>query len=331
MTTPDKLGRESQPANDQTEVQPPMVSVIIPFWNTAPFLKQAIESVIEQSYDNWELLLVDDGSTDGSSDIARHFAEEYVGKVKVLTHEGRRNCGVSAARNLGLSHATGKHVCFLDADDVFLPRKLERELAILQAHPEAVVVCGAYQYWYSWTGATADLHRDFTVTLGVKADRLYQPPQLLVHNLRAGGRKPGTSGIMFDRQSLFVNACDESFVGLGDDQVFWAKLSLQVPVFVTNEPVFKYRQHPDSLCAVAMKVGDDSIAWQRYLNWLEQYLTSEKISDPDIWKALRSCQRSIGYQIKFGKVKMLYRRILPLRTRYWFRNRWIDLQSLRNR
>ena len=331
MTTSDSpTGQPPQPSLN-LETQRPLVSIIIPFWNTETFLQDAIDSVLAQTYTNWELLLVDDGSTDHSAEIALRCAEQNPQRVRRLQHDNHGNRGVSASRNLGLRHAVGEYACFLDADDVFFPQKLEKGLAILESNPTAVVVCGAFQYWYSWTGNRRDAHRDFIVRLGVAAERLYQPPRLLIHNLRAGGRKPGTSSIMFRRESLLVDVCDESFVGLGDDQVFWAKLSLLLPVFVTDECLFKYRQHPDSFCAVAMKGGEDFTAWKRFLSWLEHYLISEKIDQPEIWKTLKSCQKSIAVQIKFAPIKLLARRILPLRARYWLRDRWINLQSLRIR
>lgn len=330
MTTIDSP--TGQPPPDRSlKTTRPLVSIIIPFWNTEDFLQEAIDSVTAQTYTNWELLLVDDGSTDHSVDIASRCVEQNPERVRRLQHDNHSNRGVSASRNLGLRHAAGEYACFLDADDVFLPHKLEKELATFKSNPTAVVVCGAFQYWYSWTGNERDARRNFIVTLGVEAERLYQPPKLLLHNLRAGGRKPGTSSIMFRRDSLLVDVCDESFVGLGDDQVFWAKLSLLLPVYVTDECLFKYRQHPDSFCAVAMRGGEDFTAWKRFLGWLEQYLISEKIDQPQIWKALKNCQRNIALQIKFAPIKLLARRVLPIRARYWLRDRLINLQSLRSR
>src|SRR5262245_46367261 len=191
----DSLQREGS----VSETEAPLVSVIITFWNSVRLLGEAVDSVLDQNYKNCEVVLVDDGSTDGSLKIAQEYSQRYPDKFSILHHAGRQNCGVSASRNLGLSGARGKYVCFLDSDDVFLPGKIAREVAILKANPEAVVVCGAYHYWYSWTGLEKDRPRDFTVTLGVTPEKVHQPPSLLIHNLRAGGRKPGTSGIMFER------------------------------------------------------------------------------------------------------------------------------------
>src|SRR5215207_10509527 len=137
----------------------PLVSCIIIFLNAERFMREAIESVFAQTYDNWELLLVDDGSTDGSTHMALRYAERHSGKVRYLEHLGHQNRGMSASRNLGLSHAKGEYIGFLDADDVWLPHKLQQQVQILNSHPEAGMVYGTWQYWYSWTGRPEDIQR----------------------------------------------------------------------------------------------------------------------------------------------------------------------------
>src|SRR5215204_3697695 len=101
-----------------TMTHQPVVSVIIPIWNAVRFLPDAIESVFAQTYPHWELLLVDDASTDGSGAIAREYAEAQPGKVRYLEHEGHQNRGVGASRNLGVWNATGRYIAFLDHDDI---------------------------------------------------------------------------------------------------------------------------------------------------------------------------------------------------------------------
>ncbi|HEX8089705.1 MAG TPA: glycosyltransferase family 2 protein, partial [Blastocatellia bacterium] len=96
-----------------------LVSVIIIFLNAEEFIAEAIESVFDQTYSDWELLLVDDGSTDASAEIALRYAAGYRGRVRYLEHEGHQNRGMSASRNLGIASARGEFVAFLDADDVW--------------------------------------------------------------------------------------------------------------------------------------------------------------------------------------------------------------------
>jgi glycosyltransferase involved in cell wall biosynthesis len=95
-----------------------LISVIIIFLNSEEFIQEAIESVFAQTYNNWELLLVDDGSTDGSTNIALQYAEQHGERVRYLEHNNRQNRGMSASRNLGIREAKGEYIAFLDADDV---------------------------------------------------------------------------------------------------------------------------------------------------------------------------------------------------------------------
>src|SRR4051812_22103421 len=106
----------------------PAVSAIIIFLNAERFLSEAVESVIAQTHKDWELLLVDDGSADGSTTLAQGFAARHPDRVRYLEHPAHQNRGMSASRNLGLANSTGDHVAFLDADDVWLPHKLAEQL-----------------------------------------------------------------------------------------------------------------------------------------------------------------------------------------------------------
>src|SRR5262245_49569485 len=99
----------------------PLVSVIMIFLNAERFFLEAIESVFAQTYSNWELLLIDDGSTDGSTEIALRYAKNSPEKVRYFEHNGHCNRGTAASRNLGLSQARGDYIAQLDADDVWFP------------------------------------------------------------------------------------------------------------------------------------------------------------------------------------------------------------------
>ena len=133
--------------NDQ-----PLVSCIIIFFNAEKFMEEAVESIIAQSYDRWELLLVDDGSTDRSTALAKNYTMQYPGRIHYLEHENHQNQGLSASRNLGIRHAHGKYIAFLDSDDVWLPHKLEKQVPILESEPEAGLIYGSLFFWYGWTG-----------------------------------------------------------------------------------------------------------------------------------------------------------------------------------
>jgi glycosyltransferase involved in cell wall biosynthesis len=108
---------------------PPRVSVIIPAYNAAGFVRRAVDSVLGQGFQDFELLVVDDGSTDAT----REALAEYGDRLRLL---GQDNDGPAAARNHGLQHARGEYVAFLDADDYWKPEKLQRQVELLDARPE---------------------------------------------------------------------------------------------------------------------------------------------------------------------------------------------------
>jgi glycosyltransferase involved in cell wall biosynthesis len=178
----------------------PLVSIVTTFLNAERFLQEAIESVLTQTYDDWELLLVDDGSTDRSTQIALRHADQYPEKVRYLEHADHQNRGTSASRNLGIRESQGRYIAFLDADDVWLPNKLAEQVAILEAEPEAAMVYGLSQYWRSWTGHPEDAHRDTTPPLGIAPGTLVRPPTLLTRSLEATARAPCPSDLLERRQ-----------------------------------------------------------------------------------------------------------------------------------
>lgn len=116
------------------------VSVIIPAFNRAEYIRMTVNSVLDQDYSSVELIVVDDGSTDGTYEILEEYAEK--GKMRLLTHPGRANRGQSASLNLGLQAASGEFIAILDSDDLFLPGKLSVQVEYLNSHPDVGLVYG---------------------------------------------------------------------------------------------------------------------------------------------------------------------------------------------
>ncbi len=276
---------------------PPLVSIITIFLNAEQFLVEAIESVLAQTYEQWELLLVDDGSTDGSTAIARRYAERCPDKVRYLEHAGHQNRGKSISRNLGIAQARGDYLALLDADDVFLPEKLEQQVAILNQHPRVGMVYGPTLYWYSWTGVPADSRRDVLGKLGVSSNTLHDPPALLTRFLIDGGMVPCTCGLLARRSVVTqVGGFDERIHSMYEDQVFIAKLCLAAPVFVIGRCEDRYRQHPDSTSSQALKTGEyhptqPNPSRQAFLNWLADYVKTQNVADAALRRALDQALR----------------------------------------
>jgi glycosyltransferase involved in cell wall biosynthesis len=312
----------------------PPVSVIINFLNAEAFIQEAIESVFAQTYDNWQLLLVDDGSTDTSTDIALRYATQRPDKVRYLEHHGHQNLGASAARNLGCRHAKGKYIAFLDADDVWLPHKLEQQVAILEAHPEVAMVYGPGRWWYSWTGTPEDVRRDYIQKLGVQPNTLLPPPKLLTLFLCHETTVPSSLAILV-RRELFerVGGFEEACRSIYDDQILYAKLGLAASVFVADECWYWYRQHPNQRCYVTEQTGQYHAARLAFLNWIEKYLSGQGIKNGEVWTALRKELRPYRYPrwyrllqrahrfMKPGKMLVTWtlRQLLPLSAIRWLR------------
>lgn len=265
----------------------PLVSVVMPVYDAAPFLAEAIASVAAQTYDAWELLVVDDGSTDGSRAIAERAAAGHAGRVRVLAHPGGANRGISASRNLGVRAARGPLVAFLDADDVWLPHKLAEQVPLLLARPEAGLVYGNARFWHGWTGRPEDVARDRVPPLGVPSHTLVRPPALLARYLRGTAAVPCTCSVLVRREALLgVGGQEERFRGMHEDQVLYAKLLLAVPAYVVDECWEWYRQHPGSTVAAARRGGAVRAAERAYLDWLAAYVRAQDVRDRGLRRAL---------------------------------------------
>jgi glycosyltransferase involved in cell wall biosynthesis len=271
----------------------PLVSVVTIFLDPEEsFFEECIASVLAQYYENWEFLLVDDGSAEPSSRIARRYAKHFPDRIRYLEHENHQNRGKSASRNLGAIQARGKYVAYLDSDDVWLPQKLTRQVDILEQHPEVGLVFGPTLMWHSWTGLPEDVNRDRHRHPGVSLDAIIHPPSLLTRILRREGESPGMCGAMMRREVFAqVGDFDPFFRDMYEDQAFFSKIFLQLPVFVESDTWDRYRQHPNSCCHVAQAEAVyhphlPNRSEQKFLEWLERYLSRESSVDTELTRAL---------------------------------------------
>jgi SAM-dependent methyltransferase len=321
----------------------PLVTAIMIFYDAARFMEEAIASVFAQTWRNWELVLVDDGSTDGSSEIARRAAARDPDRVRVVEHPGRANLGMSVSRNLGVGHARGDYVAFLDADDVWLPHKLAMQVGILEAHPDVQMVYGPSEYWYGWSGRPEDVRRDHYGDVGIAPDTIVEPPGLLTMALaNEGGTMPGICSLLVRREAFAqIGAFEKEFRGPYEDQVFLAKMFLQTRIFVTGTCSDRYRQHDASCCAIALRTGQyhpelPHPSRRRYLQWLRDYLAHEGVEEPTLLAALRRNLRPYDHPVVWGsRMRVRYagrlvRRALvraleiglPGPLYRWLRRRW---------
>ncbi|MGN6499645.1 MAG: glycosyltransferase family 2 protein [Tsuneonella sp.] len=276
------------------------VSVVCIFFDGEDFLSEAIDSVLRQSLTDFELILVDDGSSDASGAIARKYADRDPARTRLLTHPGCVNRGMSASRNLGLARAAGEFVCFIDADDVWRPDKLRDQVELLDAHPEAGMVCGRVNYWSSWSGGL-----DRLVATGPRRGGTTTPPCTLLELYPLGtDHAPCPSDVMVRRELIdAVGRFEEEFTGMFEDQAFFAKVYLAAPVLFVGDVWLDYRQHPASSVAESFGSGTYAAHRRGFLDWLAGYVASREVDrrgeiEAAIARARRDLERPLAARIR---------------------------------
>ena len=200
-------------------------SVIIPLYNKAPYVKKALETVCAQTYRDYEIIVINDGSTDNSAIIA----EDYLNGVEGISYQilSQQNTGVSAARNNGVAQSHGDYIAFLDADDWWEPTYLERMAQLIEDYPEAGLYASNYVYYKP--GKTH-------VALNIPTGYINYPKAYY-----EGGAMPVTSitavmpRAVFDEMGGFPLG-----IKLGEDFLLWAKTAMQYPVAFCEEPLAWY-------------------------------------------------------------------------------------------
>ena len=208
----------------------PKLSVIIPLYNKAPYIRKALESVLAQTYADYELIIIDDGSTDGSAEIAEAILQDPASRLIASSPHRlirQANSGVSAARNNGVAQTSGEYIAFLDADDWWEPTYLERMAQLIEDYPEAgLYACNYVYYKLGKTHVALDI-----LTGYINYPKAYYE----------SGAMPVTSitAIMprtvFDEMGGFPLG-----IKLGEDFLLWAKTAMHYPVAFLNEPLAYY-------------------------------------------------------------------------------------------
>jgi len=218
----------------------PRVSVVIPVRNGAKFIRQTIESVLQQTFQDFEIIVIDDGSTDRTLDVVSAFKNS---KIKTFSYS---NSGLAASRNRGFQHATGDFIAFLDADDLWTPDKLEAQLKVLGKNPKAAVA-------YSWT----DLINEAGENVGVGNRPLHQGnvyKNLLMGNFLYHGSNP-----LIRRAALeAVGGFDAKFAGV-EDWDLYLRLAATYDFAVVRRPQILYRLSQNSMSTDILAMAEGSL------------------------------------------------------------------------
>lgn len=210
---------------------PPKVSVIIPAYNREPYIRQAIDSVLNQTFENIELIIVDDGSIDGTMGVL----ESYGNRIYILEHPGRINKGQSAAINLGLRHATGNYIAILDSDDYWELNKIELQVNYLNKRQELGLVYG--------NGIAVDEHGNYLYDIYSTGHKENNKPENIF--LDCYFLVPNNSLI---RSGVFkiTGGFDENLRSAQDHDMA-IRIAEVTKLGYLDRPVFCYRRHSQSI------------------------------------------------------------------------------------
>ncbi len=247
----------------------PLVSIITPCYNSADFVVPTIQSVLEQSYQNWELIVIDDCSKDDTCKIVEGFAQQHP-NIKLVKLP--QNGGVANARNVGLEHTNGKYVAFLDSDDIWLKDKLAQQVAYMEDKNLAMTFCAYNRIDEEGQIISRKIETPYSVN--------YR--QLLSHNV-----------IIFSTSLTLRSAIgDLKFKKAGhEDWIFWLDLfKKSITGYGINEALVLYRIRKGSVSANKLKVI--GFTWKilresEKLSLFESMYLFTKYAFATVWKRLK--------------------------------------------
>lgn len=254
----------------------PHFSVIIPLYNKAPYVRKTVESVLGQTLGDYELIIIDNGSNDGSSEIVAGFTDP---RIQIIRLE--ENVGVSNARNKGVEISSAPNITFLDADDWWEPTFLEEMAGLIERHPNAGIYGTSYWMVKNSKKRLAPIGVDDGFTEGeinyctVYAKTLCMPlTSISVAIPRA----------VFDETGGF-----KPHLKLGEDFDLWIRIALKHKVVLLNKPLSNYNQDVDTTYRGTHHLRDP----KEHMLWNLGYLESEEKNNPD-YKQLIDNLRTYG-------------------------------------
>lgn len=254
----------------------PKVSVIIPAYNAMAFLPETLESVLNQTFTDFEVLIINDGSPDGIVEWASEIKDS---RVKLISQE---NQGISGARNTGLWSSQGEYLAFLDADDIWEASKLEKQVEYLEKYLDV----GLVSTWIS----NVDRHGNFIDIYDYYKSGNELRKDLFRSNILSCGSTPLVRRICFEKVGFF-----ERSLSSAADWDMWLRIAMHFSIFVIQEPLVRYRRYPNSM----------STNFKLMIQELDQVMERSFQSVPEEFKNVErsgssylSIQYAWGYLIK---------------------------------
>ena len=258
----------------------PSFSVILPLYNKAPYVLKALESIISQTFTDWECIIVDDGSTDNSLAVVKEFVEQYRiynSKFQILS---QKNAGVAAARNNGVAKSKGEYLCFLDADDWWEPNFLEEMDRLINEYPDAGIYCSNYVYYKP--GKTQ-------IALNLPRGYMNYPEAYLQGPMPIWTGATCMPRHVFDEMGGFPVG-----VKLGEDFLLWAKIAIGYKVAFCEKPLAFYNNDVPAHLRATRNLHAPQHHMLFHLDEIEKEIRVKSEELRVIWKALLDKLRVTG-------------------------------------
>lgn len=277
----------TSPTSPPSPPLPPRVSIIIPTYNFGHLISGAVESVLAQTYSRVEIIVVDSGNDDTREVLAPYIEQD---KVRYYFQEPR---GVSAARNFAMGKARGEYIGFLDADDRFLPEKIARQVAFLDAHPRYGLVFSNYRLYYAESGRVSE-------PVWTNQHNPITRVKLLRRN------QVGTTTVLL-RKAVFedIGGFDETIFS-SEDYEYWLRVVTNYPIWYMENALALYTLHEDMDSADFEKVNRHTI------KVLHDFAATTRLTAKE-WAGLRkNIIYSLTYLVRKHLLEGDYRRVLSL-------------------
>lgn len=298
-----------------------MITVVIPLYNKAPFISRTLDSVAAQTYTDFEVVVVDDGSTDGSSEIVEnHPCSTLNAKLKLIRQS---NAGVSAARNRGIAEAQGEHIAFLDADDEWKPDYLATQMSLVEKYPQCDVFATNYEF--------RDEKGSTTPTIIRKLPFDGENGELTNYFEVASRSHPPlwTSAVMVRKSAIESVGGFPVGIKSGEDLLTWARLVARyriawsrkvLAVFFRDENSFNNDQKervPESNDFVGEELGmlykknKETIGLKAYVGFWHKMRARIYIQKKNRKWALKECSKSMKYSVNIKIIVFVLLALLP--------------------
>jgi len=223
----------------------PLVSIIMPVYNNERFISESIESVTQQTYKNWELIIVDDKSTDKSYSICQQYSKN---DKRITLLQALINSGPAIARNLAIDHSKGTYIAFLDSDDIWQKEKLERQITYMQNHNYLLT----YTYYQKFSNARKLQENN----------RIVKAPQKTSYSKLLKSNVIGNLTAVYNAQAIGKISMQNHS---NEDYIYWLKILKKINfAYCLNENLAFYRIHKTSLSANKFKAAKNQ--WKVYRN-----------------------------------------------------------------